>query len=150
VIAVFVILTLFNVAHIVEIVVNAIQAATERNATLDSVDDAVNGGARFGFSGWAVLVSSAVVIVFNVLGIVRLLRGSRLGAYRWFERGLLVSILFVQVFNFADLQLIAFALLAFDLLVLVTIRVLIAAEEGQARAEAVRLPGILEPEATRA
>jgi hypothetical protein len=149
VIAVFVILTLFNVAHIVEIVVNAIQAATERNATLDSVDDAVNGGARFGFSGWAVLVSSAVVVVFNVLGIVRLLRGSRLGAYRWFERGLLVSILFVQVFNFADLQLIAFALLAFDLLVLVTIRVLVAAEEGQARVEAVRLPGILEPETTR-
>ena len=79
-----------------------------------------------------------------------MLQGSRLGAYLWFERGLLVSILFVQVFNFADLQLIAFGLLAFDLLVLLTIRVLIADEEGQARADAIRLPGILEPETSRA
>lgn len=149
VIAVFVILTGFNVLHVVEIVVDAVQAATARNASLESVDDAVNG-VRFGFSGWAVLVSSAVVTAFNVVGIVRLLRGARLSAYRWFERGLLVSILFVQVFNFADLQLIAFGLLAFDLLLLVTIRVLIAAEEGQARATAVRLPGILEPETSRA
>jgi hypothetical protein len=149
VIALFVILTGFNVFHIVEIVVEAVQAATARNASLESVDNAVNG-VRFGFSGWAVLVSSAVVVVFNVLGIVRLLQRSRLSAYRWFERGLLVNILFVQVFNFADLQLIAFGLLAFNLLVLVTIRVLIAAEEGQARANAVRLPGILEPETSRA
>jgi hypothetical protein len=148
VVALFVILTAFNILHIVEIVVDAVEAATARNASLESVDDAVNG-VRFGFSGWAVLVSSAVVVVFNVLGIVRLLRGSRLGAYRWFERGLLVNILFVQVFNFADLQLIAFALLAFNLLVLATVRVLIAAEEGRARAAAVRLPGILEPETTR-
>lgn len=149
VIALFVILTGFNVFHVVEIVVDAVQAATARNASLESVDDAVNG-VRFGFSGWAVLVSSSVVVAFNVLGIVRLLQRSRLGAYRWFERGLLVSILFVQVFNFADLQLLAFGLLAFDLLVLVTIRVLIAAEEGRARAEAIRLPGILEPETSRA
>lgn len=149
VVALFVILTGFNAFHAVEIVVNAVQAATARNASLESVDNAVNG-VRFGFSGWAVLVSSTVVIVFNVLGIVRLLRGARLSAYRWFERGLLVSILFVQVFNFADLQLIAFGLLAFDLLLLVTLRVLIAAEEGQARATAVRLPGILEPETGRA
>lgn len=149
VVAIFVVLTLFNVSHIVEIVVKAIQAATADNASLDSVDDAVNGP-RLGFSGWAVLVSSSVVIAFNVLGIVRLLQGSRLGAYRWFERGLLVSILFVQVFNFADLQLIAFGLLAFDLLVLLTTRVLIAAEEGQERVAAIRLPGILEPETSRA
>jgi hypothetical protein len=149
-VAVFVVFTALNVAHIVEIIVNAIQAATERNASLESVDDAVNGGPRLGFSGWAVLVSSSVVIVFNVLGIVRLLRRNRLSAYRWFERGLLVSILFVQVFNFADLQLLAFALLFLDLLVLATLRVLIAAEEGEERAETVRLPGILEPEVTRA
>jgi hypothetical protein len=149
-VTIFIILTGLNAAHIVEIVVNAIQAATARNASFDSVDDAVNGGPRFGFSGWGVLVSSSVVIVLNVLGIARLLQGSRLSAYRWFERGLLISILFVQVFNFADLQLIAFALLAFDLLVLVTIRVLIAAEEGQALADTVRLPGILEPETIRA
>ena len=36
-----------------------------------------------------------------------------------------------------------------SLLVLVTVRVLIGAEEGEARAEAVRLPGILEPETSR-
>jgi hypothetical protein len=149
VIAVFVILTAFNVWNIVRIVVEAVDAANARNASLESVDDAVNG-VRFGFSGWAVLVSSAVVVVFNVLGIVRLLRRARLSAYRWFERGLLVNILFVQVFDFADLQLIAFGLLAFNLLLLVTIRVLIGTEEGQARAEAVRLPGILEPETSRA
>ena len=89
------------------------------------------------------------VVVLNVVGIVRLLQRARLSAYRWFERGLLVNILFVQVFDFADLQLIAFALLAFNLLVLVTVRVLIGAEEGEARAEAVRLPGILEPETSR-
>jgi hypothetical protein len=149
-ITIFVIFIGLNAAHIIEIVVNAIQAATARNASLESVDDAVNGGAHLGFSGWAVLVSSSVVIVFNVLGILRLLGGSRISAYRWFERGLLISILFVQVFNFADLQLIAFALLAFDLLVLATIRVLIAAEEGQTRSERVRLPGLLEPETIRA
>lgn len=149
VIATFVVLTGFHVANVVSLVVEAVQAATDAGASLGSVDDAVNGK-RLGFSGWAVLVSSSVVVAFNVLGIVRLLRASRLGAYRWFERGLIVSILFVQVFDFADLQLIAFGLLAFDLLVLLTIRVLIAAEEGQERVKAIRLPGILEPETSRA
>ncbi len=149
VILVFVVLTGFNIANIVRLLIEAVGAATDSGASLGSVDDAVNG-AKFGFSGWAVLVSSSVVVVFNVIGILALLRGSRLGAYRWFERGLIVNILFVQVFDFADLQLVAFGLLAFNLLALLTIRVLIGTEEGHERVNAVRLPGILEPETARA
>lgn len=127
-IAVFVVLTLVNVAHVVELAVKAIDAAGASGATLDSVDDAVNGK-RLGFSGWATMGSSLVVIVLNTIGIVVLPRAGRLAAYRWFERGLLVDIFLVQVFNFADLQLAAFGILVASILLLITLRLMMSAEE---------------------
>ncbi len=133
IVGVFIALTWLNVYRVVDLSWIAIDAANDPGATLESVDDAVNGP-QLGFSGWATLGASAVVVVLNVVGVVTLLRSSRLGAYRWFERGVLVNIFFVQVFDFADLQLLAFATLSFNLLLLVTLRLLIHAEQGRAPA----------------
>jgi hypothetical protein len=128
-IAVFVAYTAASTARIVDLLVTTVDAANAPGASLESIDDAVNGR-RLGFSGWAVLGSSFIVVACNVLGTLALLEHRpRLTAYRWFERGLLVNIFFVQVFDFADLQLAAFGLLAFNLLVFVTLRLMMAAEE---------------------
>jgi hypothetical protein len=57
-----------------------------------------------GFAEWASVISSFVSGVFYVVGAV-MLRRSRLIAYTWFDRGLLVDILVTQVFQFAQEQL---------------------------------------------
>lgn len=130
-IAIFVAYTGANLFRAIELLIVVVDSANDPGATLEEVDDAVNGR-HLGFSGWAVLGSSLLVVALNVVAILKLVRGQRLAAYRWFERGLLVDILFVQVFDFADLQLAAFGLLAFNLLVLVTLRLMMHAEEHTA------------------
>jgi hypothetical protein len=57
-----------------------------------------------GFSEWASVIAALAAGVFIVMGTVELPH-SRLRAYRWFERGLLVDILVTQVFEFAQQQL---------------------------------------------
>ena len=53
-----------------------------------------------GFAEWASVVSSLVSGAFYIVGAV-MLRRSRLVAYTWFDRGLLIDILVNQVFQFA-------------------------------------------------
>jgi hypothetical protein len=57
-----------------------------------------------GFAEWATVVSSLVSGAFYIVGAVTL-RHSRLTAYLWFDRGLLIDILVTQVFQFAQEQL---------------------------------------------
>ena len=61
------------------------------------------------------------------LGVLRI-AGSRLAAYGWFERAILVSILLVQPFTFVDRQLAGLAALAGNLALLVTLRTMLGFE----------------------
>ena len=57
-----------------------------------------------GVAEWATVISTLVSGAFYVIGAV-VLRRSRLAAYIWFDRGLLVAILVTQVFTFEQEQL---------------------------------------------
>jgi hypothetical protein len=138
--AVFVTLTLAALGQVAQLGGDIADAINARNRTFSSLNDAVNGGQKLGFSGWATLASSSIVAVFYSVGVYKLIRRSRLEAYRWFEWGLLVSIFIVQVFDFADRELDAFATLLFNLLLLVTLRAMIAEEHRRARIAQVETP----------
>jgi hypothetical protein len=72
------------------------------------------------------LVSSVVSLVFVAVGVERLRRGDRLGAYRTFERALLVAIFVTRVFSFVESQLHAVFGLGIDLALLIALRSLTA------------------------
>lgn len=76
--------------------------------------------------------ASAMSTSFIVLGVWRL-RGSRLSAYRWFQRSTLVSILITQVFMFYYSELTALGGLLGSVLVYFALRVLISREEQLAQ-----------------
>lgn len=82
----------------------------------------------------AQLVASAVSGVFVLLGVVRVLRGSRLAAFRMFERAILVSILLVQVFSFYNEQFAALVELVGNLTLLVLVRSMIGLESQRLEA----------------
>ena len=65
-----------------------------------------------------------------VLGLAKL-RRDRIGAYRWFERALLVSILLTHVFIFVESQFAAVFGVGLDILLLLAVRSMIHAEEGR-------------------
>ncbi len=131
--AIFVILTLAALGEVAQLGENIADAINARDRTFSSFNDEVNGGQKLGFSGWATLASSSIVAVLYSVGVYKLIRGSRLEAYRWFEWGLLVSIFIVQVFDFADRELGAFATLLFNLVLLITLRAMIAEERRRER-----------------
>ena len=87
---------------------------------------------------WAVgeLASSAVGGALVLIGLVRW-RRSRLHAYRWFERALLVTIFITEFFAFYQNQLMAVFGLVVVLLTYATIRLMIGEEER--RVESQRL-----------
>src|SRR5262245_37707350 len=87
----------------------------------------VGDGGIHGFSEWASLISEAVSGAFLVVGVMVLPR-SRLDAYLWFDRGLLVTILITQVFVFEQQQLAGVLDLAFSIVVWVLVRGAIRAE----------------------
>jgi hypothetical protein len=68
------------------------------------------------------LVSSLVSTGLVGVGVWRLTRGDRLGAYRHFERALLVAIFITRPFSFVESQFHAVFGLAIDLLLLVALR----------------------------
>lgn len=70
------------------------------------------------------LIASLVSSTCIVVGVFQW-RGNRLSAYTWFKRGILVSILLVQIFLFYASQLAALAGLAVDLLLLLGLNQLI-------------------------
>lgn len=130
---VFVILTLAALGQVGQLGRGIADAINSREGTASSLNNAVNGGENVGFSGWATLVSSSIVATLYSVGIYKLIRRSRLEAYQWFEWGLLVSIFVVQVFDFADRELGAFATLLFNLVLLVTLRAMTAEERRRER-----------------
>ncbi|MEQ9618688.1 MAG: hypothetical protein RIG61_05905 [Deltaproteobacteria bacterium] len=80
------------------------------------------------FIGKAQIFSSALSGLFVFLG-VYYIRKSRLTAYRMFERSVLVSILLTYVFIFYREQFAALAGLAFNMFILIGLRIMIKREE---------------------
>jgi hypothetical protein len=76
------------------------------------------------------LVSSVASVGFVAAGVNRLRHGDRLGAYRRFERALLVGILVTRPFIFVESQFHAVFGLAIDLTLLVSLRSLTARERA--------------------
>ena len=80
-----------------------------------------------GVAEWATVISTLVSGVFYVTGAI-VLRRSRLDAYVWFDRGLLVNILVTQVFEFQQEQLAGVVGLAITIALWVMVRSAIRAE----------------------
>src|SRR5690606_16463364 len=76
---------------------------------------------------WGDFVFSVLPALFVIVGIVRL-PDSRLAAYQWFRRAVLVLILITQVFAFYRDQLLAVLGLFANILVLVTLHAVIRLE----------------------
>jgi hypothetical protein len=82
-------------------------------------------------SAWiGLLVSSLASLSLVLLGVAHLPR-SRLAAYRWFERSVLVSVFFTQVLMFWQAQLAALSGLAVDLVLLAGLRYMLRQEEAR-------------------
>ncbi|MDZ4805807.1 MAG: hypothetical protein SGI90_13185 [Candidatus Eisenbacteria bacterium] len=78
---------------------------------------------------WGQLGSSLLSGIFVVLGALAI-RKDRLGAFRMFQRSILVSIFLTQVFMFYQRQWGALAALAFNLLVFLALRFMIERERA--------------------
>ena len=78
----------------------------------------------------ATLISSAASLACALFGMVLLPR-SRLQAYRWFERSVLISVFFTQVILFWDAQFAALGGLVWYLILLAVLRYLIRQEMGR-------------------
>ena len=81
--------------------------------------------------------SALLSLAFAMLGAAHL-RRSRLGAYRWLERSVLVSVLFGQVLLFWQDQLAAMVQLVWSLLLLAALRYAIRQEEARLGLELIR------------
>jgi hypothetical protein len=90
-----------------------------------------SGDPDLSFVDWGDLLSSAAVGALIGIGIVRL-RLSRLAAYLWFRRGMLVSVFFSQIFYFYAEQLPAVIGLGVTLLLLAALNYTIGEEEAGA------------------
>jgi hypothetical protein len=84
--------------------------------------------------------SALLALAFVMLGVTRL-RRSRLGAYRWLERSVLVSVFFGQVLLFWQDQLAAVVQLGWNLLLLATLRYAIRQEEARLGLERLQNSG---------
>jgi hypothetical protein len=109
-------------------VILVVVAATKLVALVSIVLD--GPGVR-GFSEWASLVSSSVSGALIVFGAARLAH-SRLVAYTWFDRGLLVDILITQVFVFDQRQIVGVVGLAVTIGLWLAVRAAIRAERERA------------------
>ena len=98
--------------------------------TLPRLDRMVAG---ITFIDWAQLASAALSGVFVALGIFYL-RSRRLLAFRMFQRSILVSIFFTQVFVFYRDQWSALTMLVFNLLVLAALNFIIDHESETSKA----------------
>ena len=77
------------------------------------------------------VVGSVAASLMTVVGVALLTR-SRLHAYRWFKRSVLVTIFFVQVFLFFENQLAALGGLVVNLIMLAGLNAMIGAEHIRA------------------
>jgi hypothetical protein len=83
---------------------------------------------QLSFTDVATLCSSSVSVALTVIGIVRL-RRSRLEAYHWFLRGVLVSIFVTQIFTFLASELAALWGFTLDILVYAALKLMIEQEQ---------------------
>jgi hypothetical protein len=77
---------------------------------------------------WLSLATSTTSGILVVIGAVKLRRGDRNAAYRWWDRALLVSILLTRSFAFVESQFGAVFGLSIDVLLLVSLHVMIRGE----------------------
>ncbi len=94
-----------------------------------------DGGGVEGFSEWMCVVGETASTVLIIAGIVRL-RSARLVAYRFFDAGLLVSLLFTQIFVFEQAQLAGTIDLGVTLIYWILLRSAIRAEQKHAAEQA--------------
>jgi hypothetical protein len=80
------------------------------------------------FADWAIFTSVSLSGIFIVAGIVFMPR-SRLRAYEWFHRAMLVSILLTQVFSFYQFQFLALLGVFLNILILIALRYMISHEK---------------------
>jgi hypothetical protein len=85
---------------------------------------------RSDFVHISLLVVNGVVIALLLVGVLALHR-SRLAAYLWFKRAILVSLLLAQFFQFYLAQLVAVIGLGVDLIVLSALNAMLAAERAR-------------------
>jgi hypothetical protein len=87
------------------------------------------------FVNLASLASSVVSAVLVAQGVLRLRRGDRAGAWRSFDRAVLIAIFVTQVFSFVESQLGAVFGLAADLLLLAALRSVAPRDLGRPASE---------------
>ncbi len=83
---------------------------------------------QLGFTGIATLCSVAVTGLLTLIGILQL-RRSRLTAYHWFVRSVLVSIFVTQVFTFLESELTALWGFSVDILIYTALKIMIEREQ---------------------
>ena len=103
---------------------------------LDDAGDSIN---TLPFVNWANIASSLLANALVWIGVVRL-RRSRMDAYKWFERALMVTILLTQPFVFIESQFGAVFGLGVSVLLLITVRSLSAGERRLQEAAGASLP----------
>jgi hypothetical protein len=91
------------------------------------------GDQHVSFLNVASLASSLVSGALVIVGLVRLRTETRLEAYRWFDRALMVQIFIGQFFSFVESQFSAAIGLGVDVLLLITIRFMMRRESDLER-----------------
>jgi hypothetical protein len=99
-----------------------------------------SGEAPTGLVGGVASAASSLLSLACVMLGVSNLRRSRIGAYLWLERSVLVSVFFGQVLLFWQDQLSAVVQLAWNLVVLAALRYAIRQEEARAALASLRRP----------
>jgi hypothetical protein len=116
-----IIVAIFTLHAIAAVINAAVAIFNDRGATVTGPD--------ISFVETGNLLAAALSNGLIVIGVMRL-RMSRLVAYRWFKRGILVSIFLVQFFSFYREELIAVVFLLVDLTLLVTLDFVISRERS--------------------
>jgi hypothetical protein len=107
------------------------------------------GSAQVAFLKWADLAASLLATGFVLAGLYFFAQGRRLAAFTMFERAVLISIFFTQVFAFVYSQFAAVFGLFFNLILFVAVRAMLSRElelDGL-RSDAEQRPSKLAPSA---
>ena len=128
VVAFFVVQLIARIGHVLTIVLRG-DIARSPGSDGARIVDVVEG---LSLIDWAQLGSTLLSGVLVVLGIVAM-RRSRIAAFRWFQRSVLVSIFLTQVFTFYEDEWGALTTLVFNLFVLLALN--FAIEHETARRE---------------
>ncbi|QBD76881.1 hypothetical protein EPA93_13045 [Ktedonosporobacter rubrisoli] len=100
------------------------------------------------FDQYCLLISSLLSDVLVLFGALQLLRRRPIEAYRWFQRGVLVSILLTQIFLFYQNQLQALWDLLINLILLSVIHFMQHAERREQRHKALEDMNVQIPQTT--